>query len=456
MTYRKSSKQIILHLVILTIIFLLRLGLSSIIYQTPSKALYQDSSLYQILANNLLKGDGFRASPDEATNLIRTIGYPAFLAGINGLFGSSEGNVALIQLLLTGLIGFLLYDLFSRLFSRRVAFWGALLYLCDPSVTLWSMTILSEPLFLVTVVLVIYAMIRWWQSDHWGWIILSGVSAALGTLIRPIGEILLPVWAVLFLLKGLQLKPFRFQVKNLKSLAVYALICILIVGGYSARNYALTGQFTVSIISRHNLGCYNAAAVVGELNNTSMGEGCGILKVSFNPTDEDVQRYKNVILSHPLVYLKVHLKGTLLVLFGIESADWMKMFDMPFETNGIMLSIMQLNFAQAWDRLREYMQTTPQGALFLLISIGYLLLIYILSILGMIKYINKDNGRISLWVKVICVLPALVLLFTPGPAGQTRFRIPAQPELVILATMGIAVLDKWIIALRNKHKSETD
>jgi hypothetical protein len=69
--------------------------------------------------------------------------------------------------------------------------------------------------------------------------------------------------------------------------------------------------------------------------------------------------------------------------------------------------------------------------------IAFQLLIYAAAVMGALAL---RNVRVSSdkWGIILILITTLVLLLSPGPDGNERFRVPAQPLLAYLAAYGIA------------------
>lgn len=55
----------------------------------------------------------------------------------------------------------------------------------------------------------------------------------------------------------------------------------------------------------------------------------------------------------------------------------------------------------------------------------------------------KGGGEIR-WAAVFIVATVLSLVLVPGPAGNDRFRLPAEPFLCVLAGVGSDLLAGWL------------
>ena len=79
----------------------------------------------------------------------------------------------------------------------------------------------------------------------------------------------------------------------------------------------------------------------------------------------------------------------------------------------------------------------PLGILLMAMLVTFQLLIYATALLGVfaLRHVRSPETR---WGIILIVVTTLFLLLSPGPDGNERFRVPAQPLLFYLAAYGIA------------------
>ena len=94
-----------------------------------------------------------------------------------------------------------------------------------------------------------------------------------------------------------------------------------------------------------------------------------------------------------------------------------------------------------WNRFADYFKTIPITTLVLTVSgFAYLIVIRLLNIVGLLAMLRRRA-----WVPLVAMLGAmvyltLIMLFS----GTSRFRLPLDPMLFIIAAYGIAELrEKW-------------
>ncbi|HLT23800.1 MAG TPA: hypothetical protein VK004_01625, partial [Ignavibacteria bacterium] len=107
--------------------------------------LRSDSMVYDTLAKNIVQlGEySFEGSP---TALLIS-GYPIFLSGIYAVFGSEQVYVKIIQSILEIITCFLFFLAAREFFDNKYALVSLAVFAFFPSNILFSQTVLTEPLF---------------------------------------------------------------------------------------------------------------------------------------------------------------------------------------------------------------------------------------------------------------------------------------------------------------------
>ncbi len=156
---------------------------------------YPDSIDYIQLAGGIAD----RGDLSHELFLIRTPGYPVFLAAIFTLFAQSSPMVILVlqhamavgTALLVAAIGW-------RLTGRRsVALLAGALCACSFQILAYANMVLTEAPFTLTLTAFLYASIRFDDSGRWRWLVGASILAGVGYLLRPVCLYLLPVCAAL-------------------------------------------------------------------------------------------------------------------------------------------------------------------------------------------------------------------------------------------------------------------
>jgi 4-amino-4-deoxy-L-arabinose transferase-like glycosyltransferase len=415
------------------------------IYSDPAEAYWLDSKDYDGLADRMLQGQAYTGIASDPVELFRTPVYPAFLALVYRLGGRDLGNVALAQLILGGLSTLILFSMMRAFVTERVAVGLCCLYALDPSSTFWATNVMSETLFTFAVVLVLYALGRWWASGSWLWAAAAGGIAGIATLVRPIGEVLLPVWLAFVVWRSL-----GFSVRGPRSVRLtrsrwgsgwicFTVAAALVLVPYMLYNERVWGTLTISSVDTYNLGRYHAAPLLAETQDLNLEAALTSLRVSILPQADDRSRFLSVIRAYPWAYTKMFAKGDLIVLFWPEYHRWFGLLDINFTTRGALAELEAGRWLEGLRSLVGYAAAEPLTGIALLLTVGYQIVLYGLAARGFVRSLRLTprSASAALWVSLVAAT-ALALLLTPGPVGEQRFRVPAQPGLILLAAHGWA------------------
>jgi hypothetical protein len=225
----------------------------------PQGKLLPDSHGYLKLSE-MLSSKGVFASQDSSGNLIfetfRTPGYPLFLAVFHGLMKIPLDGIILIQIAMTLLTAFTIYKT-ALIVEPKIAFLSTAIILLDPPITIFSMTILTESLFLLLISIFMYLFVLYLKTTNsraplkvpYYYLSLSALVLVAAAYVRPIGYYL-----------GLIVAPFIFYVnkrENLTRSITHAIIFLAVTYGllfvWQYRNYVMCGDFAFSSVEKADL-----------------------------------------------------------------------------------------------------------------------------------------------------------------------------------------------------------
>jgi len=118
---------------------------------------------------------------------------------------------------------------------------------------------------------------------------------------------------------------------------------------------------------------------------------------------------------------------------------WFGLLDIEFATRGALGALESGRWLDALRSLAGYLTAEPLTGAALLLTVAYQPVLYALAARGFVSGLRL-SGRTSsaaLWLGLLAAT-ALALLLTPGPVGEQRFRVLAQPALILLAAYGWA------------------
>jgi hypothetical protein len=230
----------------IAIIIKLSLFAFAAIHATQGKLL-PDSYGYLKLADALSSTGAFATQNENGTltyETFRTPGYPAFLAIFHGLMKIPLDGIILIQIAMTLLTAFIVYKT-ALMIEPRIAFLSAVIILFDPPITIFSLTILTESLFLLLIVMFMFEFTLYLKTTsssnsdraHFSvphrHLILSAIALAIAAYARPVGYYLGFV-IPFFILYANGRENFW---KSLKHALIFIVIVYSIIGLWQVRNY---------------------------------------------------------------------------------------------------------------------------------------------------------------------------------------------------------------------------
>ena len=442
MTLRHPNpKQNWLTTILLAAVIIARLGFSALVYARPELALQNDTDRYVPIAKAILSGQAYAWNTDRPGELLNTVGYPLFLAIVYAVGGSAPGTVALVQLLLTGVLGLLLYLELRRPLGNTPALVAGLIVVADPLTILWSMTILTEALFAVLLGIAALFLVRWAKSGGSQTAVLAGVFLGLACLVKPYALLLVAVWAVAMVLRGAYaIRPqLREIVRRLLPAGMFLLPILLLVAPWIVRNALLWNCPSLSSVDKVTMRDYVAAKVLQEIEHGSLEQA----QAELQARDPGVcprgnAEYVGLLLAHPQVYAKLHAAGTIPVLLGTGFDLWLEFLGIDYALPDLWRPFMDGGFGAAASVLAREFIRFPAGLSLMAALILWQLLLYAVAILGISAYPAARNPGIR-WSIVVITISVLILVLTPGQGGHERFRVPVQPLLAMLAAFGVAL-----------------
>ena len=428
---------------ILLIFLGLKLALALFVFLRPENAFLPDSFGYEDLAVNLLQQGRFDVPGEPMVGLIRTPGYPVFVAGIYGIAGRIPGWVILVQLILDALTTLLIWRIGRRYFSETIGLLSAFIYAISLNATVGALYLLSDTLFTFLLVVALFFLSRYWLKPDQRWLIFLGVFLGLMPLVRPIGLYLALIWIVFCAIKQWKDSIKRWYSQPL----VLGVLFTVLVAPWILRNYASTGRAMFSAAEAMNLYCCFAPAALAEDEKITFLEARAQVEAPFRfqslNTVEPPQLFRaadyavQIILRHPAGYAKAYFKGVLATLFEPAYKQWLQLLGIDYTASGFLAKMMALDWRGALTGLSE---TTVAGWLWLVIPIVngiYTIVEYVFATWGAYKIFRQSSDNQVLALTLLCAITILYLVVAPGTGGGLRFRIPAESLLALLAAVGL-------------------
>lgn len=214
----------------------------------PQGKILVDSYEYLRLSEVLASKGIFLAENGTNFEIFRTPGYPFFLAIFHGLMKIPLDGVVLIQIAMTVLAAFIVYKT-ALMIEPKIAFLSAVIILFDPPITIYSMTILSEALFLPLISLFLFFFVSYLKGKKIAHLILSAIFLAVSAYVRPVSYYLIFVIPVFMLYAGGRENFW----KGLKQALIFMAVAYFIVGLWQVRNYYQCHEFIFCSSDSHNV-----------------------------------------------------------------------------------------------------------------------------------------------------------------------------------------------------------
>ncbi|MBU1626633.1 glycosyltransferase family 39 protein [bacterium] len=161
---------------------------------------------YDLIAQNIIKGDGFSIHPPKPTAERMPI-YPLFLVSLYKIFGRNIQLVCTFQAFIDMITCFIIYKTALMIFkTKKIANFTAFLYsIYIPYFTLVGV-IMNEILFNLVFSIFIYYYFKFYRTMTSKTSLLIGFLLGLSTMIRETPFMLLPLLIITPLFEGLNLK----------------------------------------------------------------------------------------------------------------------------------------------------------------------------------------------------------------------------------------------------------
>jgi 4-amino-4-deoxy-L-arabinose transferase-like glycosyltransferase len=389
-----------------------------------------DSFEYDYLARSIAAGDGYPPSGyllQGGPTAFRGPAYPALLGAAYALSGDSVTVGRLLGALLGAAAVALLYLLAKRVWGHRVALVAAALAAVFPPLVLLSRDLLSEPLFLVLELGAVLCVLEYRRSGRLlRWSVAAGVLCGLAILTRPNGFILtIPIALGLWTLRP------RLQLASWAAPAVCLLCTLATITPWVIRDAVEFGRLVPTTTS-------SGVAAAGTYNEASYRSGDagawrnpqaiprfrplfttpGIDEATVDATLRGEAR--DFAWQHP-GYVAEAVAWNLLRLFEISGGSVVDKHGDPIYERGIG-------------------SATPTSERVGLAILGVLAAVGLFTLFvpwgaNAGKLPRVPRGPLFLWL-----VPILMLAATLPIAGVPRYRLMADPFLLILAAIGLLAL----------------
>ena len=427
----KATKNILL---VLLLALILRSLVLLVALKFPERIISSDTPTYLHPANSLLEGHGY-----TFPGALRTPIYPMFIALIYLAFGNHPVSIVAVQVVVSALNVLLTYWTGILILPKRVSLMGAFLLATSLESIVEPFFILTDTLFTFLFLGAVYTFLRYQTTRRTNWLISSAILIGLSILCRPIA-IYYPVAVVILLCLFRKDTWFRAVSNSLMYLAVVFVVLV----AWFVRSEILDGAPILSTIANYNLLFENAASLESSLYGGTFVQYKAsypqavqnrLEELNLPPTEANLDKvYKALgeekIMSHPLKYMLVHLRDDLKNFLP----GWASTLQMLTPSGQVGIQGVTVLKSRGLSGVFQAYFGGKLWIFFLLLPFTVLLgLVYLGDILGMLSL----AGQKQWFVLVMLMIPAAYLLLIPGAPSNSRFRLPAMPEMCLMAGIGL-------------------
>jgi 4-amino-4-deoxy-L-arabinose transferase-like glycosyltransferase len=407
-----------------------------------------DSYEYDRLAVNLVQGHGFSqaSSPPYLPDVRRTPVYPFMLAAIYAVVGHQPVAAVAANVLLGVLACVLTAALGSRAFGPGVGLLAGLFLAVDLTSAAYSLTLLTEPLFTVLLLLCALGLARYVGQGGGSPVARAALWCGIAILVRPI-SVFLPL--VLGPALGLLRQPGVAGRVRLVGGCLFVLVTLTFPVGWSIRNYSVAGTAQLTSLVAINAYYHRAAAIEAERRGVPVedvrrelverGVSADGPRPSEAPSDLAAMERAalDAVMADPGGYLVSHLRGVAHLL----------------APDGDVVAQLRVGGEQA---------TGPPGSVAEFVDPGsgrydedpydvpilgtlQLLVLYPLAVVGVVAGVGRPAER---RVTILLLTFVLYFLLVSGPEAYPRFRVPVMPFVALLAALGARTLGGYVASRR--------
>ncbi|MGA3159604.1 MAG: glycosyltransferase family 39 protein [Terracidiphilus sp.] len=410
-----------------------------------------DTSSYLEPGRNLLLHGRFIA--DGAPDLLRTPGYPLFLA-ITSLAGLPAAAVANVILSVLSVV--LVWKLGKTVFGDdRIALGAAWIFAFEPISVIYSSILLSEPLFIALFLLSLERLTMFLRERNLPVLVAAGLWLAAATFVRPVTYYLPAALAV-----GLFVVLARVPGLRWKAPAVLLISVLPWLAAWQIRNWIETGYSGFSSAGDEGLYDFVLPAVIGEAEHRSYmivrdelgypdfyhvylgSSGQTYLSQAYlaqNPGQavwSQGQRIAfihseavRVIRAHFGAYLRLCFKSLFRTVFelGAGSLDLLLNIENPGHATSLIVSESLARQGIALTKASPWVAVEKTA--FAIVLLG----LYLFAARGAFHASMHDA---CLWLLLGMLLYFFTVSAMAHPVGAARFRLPIMSVVCIFASAG--------------------
>ncbi|HEC43789.1 MAG TPA: hypothetical protein ENI20_13280 [Bacteroides sp.] len=409
-----------------------------------------DPANYHEMAVNIVESRSL-----ENFNPKKVPGYPVAIAIVYLIFGPNPATVILLQQFISILSIYLLIQIASLLFRPKIGLVAGIIYAFDPHSIFYSLTLMSETIFICIFLFAVYLLLRSIQTRKLSYFIYTGILLATGTYFKNV-LIYFPL-----LLSGLLLIYYRQnRLLMSKILIMLTMYCMLLLPWFFY-NYSQYGSIGFSTLRGRNMLLYNVAIC------ESVRTGKDIQLVRSELKEKAGEKYKlegkdpiyvakkyasyshNYIKSNLFYYSLIHLRGIRNAIFDQSRVKIVDYFMDKEEQSSYSYKLKDVNremvFGKAMGRFRGYFNTSKEAVILGITISVYMIIVYASCVIGLFTLVRRHRYKILLFIGFILIY----FLGLAGVVGIVRYKLPIVPFYSIISALGI-----WVVYIKFRRSTK--
>jgi len=354
-----------------------------------------DGVSYDQLAVQLQQGPPFFTADYD---MRRGPVYPSLLASIYGIFGYKHIAVLIVQAIIAAFLPLLIFVIASKNANFTIAHIAASISIIYPVFIYYTGEILTETLFVTLFLSSIWFFISADNRKVGIQCCISGSIFFLALYTRPVAILLIPAYVLFLVLSRRQVK------KNLQIFFYTMIVTFSLSMPWIVRNFIQLNAF-VPLTTEGGVTFY--------FSNNKFSDGSGVYREEVRnkyrvELARIIKEYPNEIERQKVLYVK----ALTFILQNPKKFVWL-MYD---------------KFIWYW---KIFPHTSLRDKIISAFSYGVLLPFFVY---GFFKSLFDNKSRLLLFPIIILCFTVFHITFA---YGATRFRMPIEPLIIILASIGI-------------------
>jgi 4-amino-4-deoxy-L-arabinose transferase-like glycosyltransferase len=380
---------------------------------------------------------------------VQTVGYPLFLGIVYKLSGHNYSYVIFLQVLLSLVVGWLLFLIAQDLFNKKVGLIAVFLYSLNLGFLIYSQFILTEILLATLLIAALERFFSFKKTFRMIELAQAGLLFGISIIVKPVALFYIGILIFFLIVSS------YFSLKRMVQYIILFTGCFsLPIIGYMAHNKLVYGAYTIAPVMYENIYYYFLAKIIAHEQNISNDQALNQINELLNHKwHNDATRWKKprelmyaYVKKRPFLLLYMWLKNMSKTFFGSYSTQ-LKLLVNPnikgtktsfFEKKGAML-----------ERVKMYLTDGIEGQLlhFLIYCHAFLLAMqYLFLAIGFFVLLRSKEYILLTFL----ALSILYFAFITGHDGCARYRMMFECLIILVASLGLASLCDLIIFKKKK------